>query len=291
MGSVEELAAAVDASFVETGRGLAGWPDPHPDRRPREEEYSRVTNPQRWQILTARAEAWLAAMAAAGLAETDKASVTWREPPRVIVDHIIRAVPLAPGAIPLVVGWNHLEDDGWPAVVLGVGDPAEFVTVIPDCACDACDSGSQDALDELDEYLLGVVTGTYRKLWRGKREITVYSEDHTSWSGFERRRMNLRRLLPGRFVGFPTAASPAMITSGYFTTEPNNSQGKPRWLHALSKAFADKLANGGSRRKKSRRKKSRRKTADREKVEKVLAHPRRWHQLHGSPWLDANDQP
>ena len=61
-GSVEELIAAVDAAFVETGRGLSGWPDPHPDRRPLEEEYSRVTNPQRWAILAARAEAWFKAL-------------------------------------------------------------------------------------------------------------------------------------------------------------------------------------------------------------------------------------
>ena len=231
--------------------------------------------------MTARAEAWFAAMDTAGIAEADEASVTWREPPRVIVDHIIRAVPLAPGAIPLVVGWNHLEDAGWPAVVLGVGDPAEFVTVIPDCACDACDSGSQDALDELDEYLLGVVTGTYRKLWRGKREITVYSEDHTNWSGFERHRVNLWRLLPGRFVGFPTAASPPLFaTDYYYTTKSTNYQGKPRWLYALRRAVADKLGNDGSRYKKSR-----------QKIEKVLAHPKRWHQLHGSPWLDDSDHP
>jgi len=47
-------------------------------------------------------------------------------------------------------------------VSLGVGDPAVLVLAAPDCGCDACDSGSQDALDELDEYMLSVVTGSER---------------------------------------------------------------------------------------------------------------------------------
>ena len=63
-----------------------------------------------------------------------------------------------------------MEDGG---VTLGVGDPAVSVTWIPDCGCDACDSGSQDVLDELDEAILGIVSGTFRRLWSGDREITV----------------------------------------------------------------------------------------------------------------------
>ena len=289
MRSVEELVAAVDAAFVETGRGLDGWPDPHPDRMPLNEEYSRVTNPQRWKILAARAEAWFAAMTTAGIAELDEAAVAWREPPRVTVDRTFQAVPLAPGAIPLVVAWNRIEDVDWPGVVLGVGEPTEVVAVIPDCACDACDSGSQDALNELDEYMLGVLTGAYRKLWRGKREITVYSEDHMSRSGFERRHVKLTRLLPGRFVGVPTAATPEMLATGYYTTKTGDYRGKPKWLYALVKAIVDKLVNDGSNPKKLRRKRSRRRKVDK-KVERVLARPKRWHQIHGSPWLNDKQE-
>lgn len=289
MRSFEELVAAVDAAFIETGRGLDGWPDPHPDRRPLEDEYSRVTNPQRWKILAARAEAWFAAMTAAGIAETEEAAVAWREQPRIPVAYTFRAVPLAPNAIPLVIAWNRIEDVEWPALVLGAGDPTEVVAIIPDCACDACDSGSQDALDELDEYVLGVVTGSYRKLRRGRREITVYSKDHMSWSGFERRRVSLWRLLPGRFVGVPTAATPEMIATGYYTTKPSNFQKKPKWLHALVKAIVDKLVNNGSSPKKLRRKRSRRRKVAK-KVERVLARPRKWHQLQGSPWIGSDNQ-
>ena len=66
-------------------------------------------------------------------------------------------------------------------VTLGVGDPAVAITWIPDCGCDACDSGSQDVLDELDEAIVGVVSGAFRRLAAGDRVITVIGADR--WSG------------------------------------------------------------------------------------------------------------
>ena len=106
--SVVELIASVDAAFVETGRGLAGWEDPHPGRMPLVEEYSRLTNPQKWGILGARAEAWLKALAAAGLAEIEPdAGVVWEEQPRVDVVRVQRALPLGIGAIPLIFAWTR----------------------------------------------------------------------------------------------------------------------------------------------------------------------------------------
>ena len=276
MSSVDDLVAAVDAAFVETGRGLSGWPDPHPDRRPLEEEYSRVTNPQRWEILAARAEAWFKALTDAGLADIEReAEVIWSEPPRFPAAFTTRAVPRALDAIPLVVATTGFEEIEWPAVAVGAGDPATVLEVIPDCACDACDSGSQDALDVLDEYVLSVVSGAYRRLWRGRREITVYSDDRMSWSGFERRRVNLTKLLPGRFV-----ARPSMATDDYYTLRAIDYQGKPRWLNPLRGAIASKLGNGGSNRRQRKK--------ERMKMEKALARPRRWNQIHGSSWLDGD---
>ena len=272
MEPVEELVAAVNAAFVETGRGLAQWPNPHPERMPLDEEYSRVTNPQRWQILAARAEAWFEALAVAGLAEIEpEAEVVWQEPPSISVARTLRAAPRSPGAIPLTVAMTRFDDVEWPAVAIGVGDPAAVLDVVPDCACDACDSGSQDALDELDEYVLCVVTGAYRKLWRGRREITIYSEEHMSWSGFNR-----RRVIFGRFVGGRFRARPAIATDGYIALEATDYRGRPRWLNALRRAVADKLEGSSSHRK------------ERKKLERILARPTRWHQLHGSPWLDGN---
>ena len=299
MGSVDELVAAVDAAFVEAGRGLSGWRDPHPDRRPLKEEYSRVTNPQRWKILAARAEAWFEALAAAGLAEIEaEAELAWREPPRFPAARTIRAVALAPGAIPLVVAMTGFEGVEWPGVAIGAGDPADVLEVVPDCACDACDYGSQDALDVLDERVICVVTGTYRKLWRGRREITVYSKDRMSWSGFDKRRVRLGRFARGRlmtsqgipdgrpgrlrlrrFVGGRFSASPTAIPDDYYTTTNDiTHQLKLRRLDTLHRAITNKLRRGGNRRNKGK------------KTEKILARPKRWNQIHGSPWLECNDQ-
>ena len=174
----------------------------------------------------------------------------------------------------------------------------DVLELVPDCACDACDSGSQIALDVLDEYVICVVTGTYRKLWRGGREITVYSKDRMSWSGFDKRRVSLGRFVRGRlmtsqgipdgrpgrlrlrrFVGGRFTASPTAIPDDYYTTANDSThQLKLRRLDTLRRAIANKLRRGGNRRN------------ERKKTEKILARPKRWNQIHGSSWLECNDQ-
>jgi hypothetical protein len=190
-----ELIARVDAAFAVTGQGLAGWPDPHPDRSPRDEEYSRLLDPAKWRIVGARADAWLMTLAETGLALVDpSAQVQWRVPPTTVVSRTDRVVPYVSGALPLIVARSQLRDQGDvrapgagavddAGVTLGVGDPAVCVTWIPDCGCDACDSGSQDVLDELDEYIFGVVSGDFRRLWSGDREITIISSERRRASG------------------------------------------------------------------------------------------------------------
>jgi hypothetical protein len=111
-----------------------------------------------------------------------------------VVSRTDRVVPYVSGALPLIVARSQLRDQrdvrtpGAGAVddagvTLGVGDPAVCVTWIPDCGCDACDSGSQDVLDELDEYIFGVVSGDLRRLWSGDREITIISSERRRASG------------------------------------------------------------------------------------------------------------
>lgn len=179
-----ELVAAVEAACLETGHGLTPWAHPHPDRSPLEEEYSRVTDPGKWRIIGARADAWLAVLARAGLADVEPdAHVDWGVPPWTVVTRTDRAVPRAPGAIPLVVARSRLDAVDDAGVTLGVGDPAVPLKAIPDCGCDACDSGSQDVLNELDQWVLGVVTGAYRRLWKGDREITVIAGVRWNASG------------------------------------------------------------------------------------------------------------
>jgi len=179
----QELLDAVDEAFALTGRELAPWPDPHPDRRPREEEYSRLSDPAKWRIVGARAEAWLLALHAGGLAEVERnAPIRWEVAPPTVVSHADRLVPHVVDGLPLIVARSQLGPVDDAGVTLGVGDPAVVIRWIPDCGCDACDSGSQDVLDELDEAILGVVSGAFRRLAAGDRVITVVGADRWSAS-------------------------------------------------------------------------------------------------------------
>ena len=175
--SERELIAKVDAAFAVTGQALAGWSDPHPDRSPLDDEYSRLSDPAKWRIIGARADAWIAALVEAGLAVVDvHAGIRWQTPPAPVISRTTRVVPKVTDALPLSVARSQLGPLDDAGVVLGAGDPAVCVVFVPDCGCDACDSGSQDVLDELDEHILGVVSGAFRRLARGDREITVIGD-------------------------------------------------------------------------------------------------------------------
>jgi hypothetical protein len=190
-----ELLAAVDVAFEITGRGLRPWPDPHPDRSPLTEQYSRLLDPAKWRIIGARADAWFEALAESGVAEIERnVSADWQDAPGPVVTRTDRIVPTAAGALPIVVARSRLEDIDDAGVTLGVGHPSVLVALFPDCGCDACDSGSQDELDNLDRHMLGIVAGRFRRLTRRGRQITVI--DANGWSGAGKfRRGELARAL------------------------------------------------------------------------------------------------
>lgn len=184
-----ELLAAVDAAFEVTGRGLVPWPAPHPDRSPLDEEYSRVTDPSKWRIIGARADAWMVALADAGLGVGERsAAVRWQVPPGTVISRTDRLVPYAAGALPLVIARSRIEDIDDAGVTLGAGDPAVCVTWVPACGCDACDDGAQHELDQLDAAILAVVRGVFRRLWKGDREITVFGDGSWNATGLGHRR-------------------------------------------------------------------------------------------------------
>jgi hypothetical protein len=192
---VKELQAAVEAAFLQTSRGSAPWPDPHPDRSSvPDEAYSRLTNPAKWRILSARANAWLVAVVHAGLAivESD-AAVAWKTQPGPVISHAERTVPIAVGALELIVAHSKIGDVDDAGLVLGVGNPAECVNWFPDCGCDACDSGSQNELNHLDVHMLSIVTGSFRRLSDGQRVITVIGDGGWSASGFRPARHRIGR--------------------------------------------------------------------------------------------------
>jgi hypothetical protein len=162
------LLAAVDVAFAVTGRGPTPWPDPHPDRSPLDEEYSRLLDPAKWRIIGARAEAWLVALVSTALAVVQRdAAVGWRVEPGMDISRTDRVAPRADGALPLIAARSRLGDVDDAGVTLGAGDPATCVAWFPQCGCDACDNGSQYELDDLDRHILSIVTGTFRRLTKG----------------------------------------------------------------------------------------------------------------------------
>ena len=149
---------------------LPTWPAPHPDGAPpREEEYSRVTDPQRYRIAGARARVWAEVLAEAG-------AVVVPDPVRGIpldeagradlaapVDRALRVAP--PACVDGASPWWLLEtdvpqdDDGGvlPVLRVAVGAPGQVHALLPDCGCDACDPGSDELLEAVDQAVVHAV--------------------------------------------------------------------------------------------------------------------------------------
>jgi hypothetical protein len=139
--------------------GLPSWPDPHPGlAAPRDDEYSRVTKPERYAIGFARARVWTEV-----LAERSGIEVTTLEPAPLDRDgrhgRIARAVRLTSSrsaTLPLLL----LErDEPLPVLHLSVVRPEVLLQMQPYCGCDACDDGSAYLLDQIDETIGQVVGG------------------------------------------------------------------------------------------------------------------------------------
>ncbi|MCV7516046.1 MULTISPECIES: DUF6226 family protein [Micrococcus] len=149
---------------------LPTWPAPHPDGAPpREEEYSRVTDPQRYWIAGVRARVWAEVLAEAGAAvapdpvrgipldEAGRADLT------VPVGRALRVAP--PAGVDGASPWWLLEtdvpqdDDGGvlPVIRVAVGAPGQVHAVLPDCGCDACDPGSDELLEAVDQAVVRAV--------------------------------------------------------------------------------------------------------------------------------------
>lgn len=178
------LLADVEAAFAVTGADTPPWPDPHlgPDGEWRdsvEEEYSRCLDPGKYRILWTRAEAWAEVLTARGWATRTqsesgdlRSGVRWVTPPRLPLHRTTVLRPRRPGAQALVLSRTAPEDAagstdlvGADAQILGLeiglGEPTLSVSTVPDCGCDACDSGSRALLEDLDRTLLSIVDGSF----------------------------------------------------------------------------------------------------------------------------------
>ena len=176
-----DLLDAVETAFAETAAGTPGWEDPHdgPDgdwRDALEEEYSRCLAPGKYRILWARADAWTQVLFARGWADAaeiaDGASLPWLIEPLTARHRATVLRPRRPGAQPLTLlrtapddatGSTDLTgaDAQLPGLVIGLGEPIVPVETVPDCGCDACDSGSADLLEALDSTILSIVDGSF----------------------------------------------------------------------------------------------------------------------------------
>lgn len=195
---MDALEEAVAAEFAETGAATPPWPDPHPDgAAPLEDEYSRCLDPGKYRILRARADAWVRVLSRLGLATPedveDPAGLAGRgtEGAHVTPESAIRLRPRRAGTVPLLLGFASL--DGVPDTVaaVGAGEPAVHLLTVPDCGCDACDSGSADLLEKYDEHVRAVVTGEL--VYVASKRATVVSTG-SGWSASSVRGMPLREI-------------------------------------------------------------------------------------------------
>lgn len=177
MISEAELRVRVAAAYDDAA--APSWPDPHPDMAaPREEEYSRVTDPGRYRIVHARVRAWTAVLHDALGADVQPLAPVptvdgGRSRP---FDRGVRVVPGRAGTLPLVLLERDVATEAGSTtlavVEIGVSRPDLVVEAVPTCGCDACDSGSDDLLDTIDATIGAVVVGPYVVLqgptWRAR---------------------------------------------------------------------------------------------------------------------------
>ena len=177
---------------------------------PRAEEYSRVTEPERYAIVHARARMWTESLAErSGVAVTTLAPAPLdQDGHRGRFDRGVRITSSRPDTLPLLL----LERDA-PLAVLHISAvrPDIALAMLPDCGCDACGSGSEDLIEAIDEAITRAVKGPL-VLLRGKR---WHAEGHPDGSssgregrGPDHREMAewCRRIAAGERVRLPRDA-------------------------------------------------------------------------------------
>ena len=69
--------------------------------------------------------------------------------------------PERPGGLTLALAATFVDGEpfGFDIGIAGDGTRTAFVDAVPDCGCDACDTGSADLLEVLDGWVLTVARG------------------------------------------------------------------------------------------------------------------------------------
>jgi hypothetical protein len=162
----EDLTGEVVLAFEVLGARTPGWADPHAGGQPRDEEYSRCLDPGKYGILQARVEAWeqvLTTRRIATIRDTPPTAEVWIGALRG-ADEWLRVQRLdstVAGGLSLVVATTRVDGASF-GFDLGIADDAGdpvYLYSVPDCGCDACDTGSADLLETLDGWILAVARG------------------------------------------------------------------------------------------------------------------------------------
>lgn len=174
-----ELLDDVAAAFADLSTGHPGWPDPHRGDMPGKEEYERCLDPGRFDIVADRVQAWIQVLVERGwatAATNPKTGAVTLHPVR--VEAGAQPLRLAPGHQIFDTGRSYCVD-------LWVGEPGIWLGNVPDCACDACDSGSDPLLERLDQAIFSVVDGSLIAEVRPKRfrvETSFGATEGPLWS-------------------------------------------------------------------------------------------------------------
>jgi hypothetical protein len=159
----DTLVAQVDQAFEVSSADTPGWPDPHPDRDPAEDEYSRCLDPGKYRILDARVAAWARVLTPRLATVEEVPAGPWIDAPRRpdAYQRVRTFVPSNKDGLTLVLANTVV---GGKPFGLDIGVTRQqrqtaFVDTVPDCGCDACDSGSADLLATLDGWVLTVARG------------------------------------------------------------------------------------------------------------------------------------
>ena len=193
-----------------TGAAAPGWPNPYEDgAEPDEAEYERLTNPDKFVIVVARARAWTRVLRDRRWAR-EGSHVEWALRPIEPGGVATVLEPTANGAVPLVLTTHTpVDSEHIFTVTVAAGDPAVRMAEIPDCGCDACDRGSAALLEELDRWVLAIVDGSL--------QVDVHADGASIRSSFAARGGTVQRLdQPTSFTAAPWSANwtPRRIPGG-----------------------------------------------------------------------------
>lgn len=193
------LRTDVDARF--SSLGPRHWPPPRrKGEGPRDEEYSRCLDPGKYVIASQRASAWSDALEAAELAAVKRMGTRELGPWGAVETTSITA--RRPGTEPVFL---HTSSEQLPGLIVAYGSPEVVLTSHPPCGCDACDHGSAEVIQGIDEALESIVLGEV-VIERNRSSGRIVTRN---WQTSSRRPRSDPRWMIGRWNGAPWFPEPS----------------------------------------------------------------------------------